>query len=43
MAAETAQIQMLAELWVPAFAGMAKEAGVEIGALLVASIGLQPR
>src|SRR5439155_11462743 len=36
-ATETAQIQVLAELWVPAFAGMAKEAGVEIAALPVDS------
>src|SRR5438874_12970277 len=34
-ATETVQIQVLAELWVPAAAGMAKEARVEITALLV--------
>src|SRR5438128_11213033 len=34
-ATETVQIQVLAELWVPAVAGMAKEARVEIAALLV--------
>ena len=33
----TAQIQVLADLWVPAFAGMAEEARVEIAALLVDS------
>src|SRR5207253_8382143 len=34
---KTAQIQVLADLWVPAFAGMAEEARVEIAALLVDS------
>ncbi len=34
---ETAQIQVLAEPWVPACAGMAKEARVEIAALLLDS------
>ena len=34
---ETAQIQVLAELWVPAFAGMVKVAGVEIATLIVDS------
>jgi len=36
-ATETAQIQVLAELWVPAFAGMVKVAGVEIATLIVDS------
>src|SRR6266550_835538 len=39
---ETAQIQVLAEPWVPACAGMAKEARVEIAALLVGSHGSRP-
>ena len=34
---ETIQNQVLAELWVPAFAGMAKEARAEIAALIVDS------